>query len=293
MTKIFVSYSRRDLDVANRLTDALEHAGHQAWIDRQDIRSGADWQEEIVRAIQDAEYFVLLLSPDSVTSADVLKELTLADRERKRFFPALLRGVDVPKSMQYALVNLQTVDLFQNFDTGVARLLDALQAAEPASAGSDAAEEASINIRDQTTGTSSERAVGMRLGALCWGAGCCLGALLAAGISRGPTGALSLAASTTFIGTAFGVVFGSIFKKKVMDMVAIVVAPVFGMMALMLILPVFFYAGLGLPFEDPVGLITWIAGSILGAGLWIVTKLWTRRTFVEQLKKTGTSLPTQ
>jgi hypothetical protein len=294
MTRIFLSYSRRDLEVANRLTTALEQAGHEVWIDRQDIQTGTDWQDAIVRAIQDAEYFVLLLSANSVISPDVHKELTLADRERKRILPVLLHGVDVPRSMQYALVNLQTVDLFQNFETGLVRLLAAFEAAGETAAASDhGAKDRSLLLPDQMIGTPSERRRSMQAGALCWGVGCCLGSLLGAMVSRGFTGGISLVASATFIGAIFGAVFGVIFKKRVMDVVVIVVAPVFGMIVLMLVLVLFFRVALGLPFDDAAGLTAWAAGSVLAAGLWIVMKVWSRRSFVEQLKKTGRALPTQ
>src|SRR5204863_533339 len=95
------------------------------------------------------------------------------------------------------------------------------------------------------------------------------------------------------IGAIFGAALGSIFKRRVMDIVAMSGGTVFGMMALMIVLLLFFRLGLKLPFNDPLGVIGWTTGSVLGAVLWMVTKLWTKRVFVEQLKKTGRSLATQ
>ena len=121
-----MSHSRRDAPEVDRVVAALERAGHDVWVDRADIVGGAEWQERIVRAIKDTDVFVIALSPDSVASPEVRRELAIADRERKPVVPVALRPVDVPDALEYALVNLQRIDLSGDFDLGVRRLRQAI-----------------------------------------------------------------------------------------------------------------------------------------------------------------------
>src|SRR5437660_8259249 len=49
MSRLFISYSRRNAKEINLLSQKLEAAGHQVWLDRSAIEGGAQWQEEVVR----------------------------------------------------------------------------------------------------------------------------------------------------------------------------------------------------------------------------------------------------
>ena len=51
MGHLFISYSRRDTKVVDRLVRKLEIVGHDVWLDREDIQGGALWRQQIVRGI--------------------------------------------------------------------------------------------------------------------------------------------------------------------------------------------------------------------------------------------------
>ena len=53
--KLFVSYSRRDLEVADALVAALESMGFEVLIDRRDLPYGEEWQDELAYFIQTAD----------------------------------------------------------------------------------------------------------------------------------------------------------------------------------------------------------------------------------------------
>lgn len=72
--QVFISYSRQDFNHALALHEALEAAGHDAWLDLEDIEPGMDWQEAIFAAIADCELCVLLVSPWSLGSPNVQVE---------------------------------------------------------------------------------------------------------------------------------------------------------------------------------------------------------------------------
>jgi hypothetical protein len=292
MAKIFISYSRRDADAADRLAAAFEEAGYEVWIDRRGIAGGREWTEEIVRAIQDAGYFVLLLSPHSVASEEVKKELILASGERKRILPVMLRGVDIPDSMKYALVNKQWIDLSEDFDTGLERLLQAIDTHESGEQNGDRAEQRGILLRDEIGATPGGRMSGALMGALCWGGGGCLGMLLILDIGgRGVGDSLALVSWIGALSTVFGAAFGGIFSKKTPDVTTIVVAPVLGVIVLSLISFAFFrlVSGSWTSFASGPSL----AASLVGAGVWTAMKFYARRLTVKRLKKAGVALPTR
>lgn len=59
---VFISYSRSDSDVAEKLYEALTSQGKRVWYDRRNLTDGGDFMEEIRKAIRTAKYFVPILS---------------------------------------------------------------------------------------------------------------------------------------------------------------------------------------------------------------------------------------
>ena len=50
--RIFLSYGRKDAEeLALKLTEGLSDAGHDVWLDREQIRTGKSWEEQIENAI--------------------------------------------------------------------------------------------------------------------------------------------------------------------------------------------------------------------------------------------------
>lgn len=95
MTSIFISYSRRDIDTAEKIVSALSENKLDTWIDWRNIPKGEDWQQEIYRGIEEAETFLFLVSPDSVKSEPCNKEIEHAIRNNKRIIPIVIRDAKV------------------------------------------------------------------------------------------------------------------------------------------------------------------------------------------------------
>ena len=70
MTQVFISYSRKGHDFVQSLHRALEDADRKTWVDWEDIPPSAQWLKRICSAIDEADTFVFVLSPDSVSSQD-------------------------------------------------------------------------------------------------------------------------------------------------------------------------------------------------------------------------------
>ena len=96
MQKIFISYSRKDIDFVRKLAGDLEKAGYDVWWDITDLRGGDDWVRQIPEAIRLSQFFLVVLTPDSVESEWVRKEYTQALSLRKKIIPIMLVAGTVP-----------------------------------------------------------------------------------------------------------------------------------------------------------------------------------------------------
>ena len=135
MSHIFISYSRADSVAVDRLAARLLAAGFESWLDREAIRGGQQWRQQIVKAINSCEVFLLALSPPAVASVNVRKELDIADSKHKFILPVVLQTMTIPEEMEYQLSGVQLVDLASNFETGFKRLVQDLKNKKPLTAG--------------------------------------------------------------------------------------------------------------------------------------------------------------
>src|SRR6187401_1891858 len=95
MKQLFISYSRKDTEFTRHLTERFEADGLEAWVDWQDIPPSIDWMKEIQKGIEDANVFVYLISPDSISSTVCIQELQHAVLNGKRIIPIIIRDIDV------------------------------------------------------------------------------------------------------------------------------------------------------------------------------------------------------
>ena len=100
MTSLFISYSRKDIDSARRLTEAFERQNLDFWIDWEGIPPTVDWWKEIEKGIEEADAFLFLISPDSVTSKVCKQELEHATKNGKRLIPLVVRNVKAEEASQ-------------------------------------------------------------------------------------------------------------------------------------------------------------------------------------------------
>ena len=93
--KVFISYSRKDIEFADQLDAALRARGFDPLIDRTDIYAFEEWWKRVETLISRADAVVFVLSPDAVRPGTVaLKEVEFAASLNKRFAPIVFRSVD-------------------------------------------------------------------------------------------------------------------------------------------------------------------------------------------------------
>jgi WD40 repeat protein len=106
MTQVFISYSRKDGGFVQSLQRALEEVKRKTWVDWEDIPPSAEWLKRICSAIDEADTFVFLLSPDSVSSATCRIEIDHASSRRTKIIP----GIDAARSRDQRNRNLSTIN---------------------------------------------------------------------------------------------------------------------------------------------------------------------------------------
>jgi WD40 repeat protein len=125
---VFISYSRKDREFVKRLEAALQARGREAWVDWEGIRPAEEFMQAIFPAIEGADTFVFVISPDSVTSEVCGRELAHAASHNKRMVPIIARDVDA-KTVPEPLAKLNWVFFCRendNFDVGTETLISAL-----------------------------------------------------------------------------------------------------------------------------------------------------------------------
>ena len=108
----FVSYSRDDLEFASRLALDLKQAGAGIWLDKLDIHPGQLWERALEEAVTNCSRIVVILSPASVESENVMAEVAFGLDEKKEIIPVLYRDCKIP----FRLRPIQYVDFRKEQD---------------------------------------------------------------------------------------------------------------------------------------------------------------------------------
>lgn len=108
---VFISYSSGDKNIADNLCFKLESKGVKVWYAPRDVRG--PYAAAIATAIDQANYFVVLLSQNSVASEHVLNEIDLAFQNISkglRFKPLRIDDAMFTPSMKYYLSRQHWMD---------------------------------------------------------------------------------------------------------------------------------------------------------------------------------------
>src|SRR5262252_4265502 len=92
--RVFISYSRDDLEFADQLDAALNSCGFDFTIDRHGISGGEDWKRRLGNLISEADTVVFVLTPTSARSEICDWEVEEAARLNKRILPVICRPLE-------------------------------------------------------------------------------------------------------------------------------------------------------------------------------------------------------
>jgi hypothetical protein len=135
---VFISYSRQDREIADRIERALEAHDFSVWRDSE-IRPGDSWQDAIQTAIDDAiarGFVLLLLSPASLDSEFVASEIDYALSRRGNIIPVVVEAIppgSMRPSIKYQLEAMQWFNLSTGpFEERIETLIQNLKTREMA-----------------------------------------------------------------------------------------------------------------------------------------------------------------
>jgi hypothetical protein len=115
-SKVFISYSRKNKEFVKKLNDALDNSGVEAWVDWEGIPPSADWMAEISGAIEGADAFIFVISPDSLASKVCGDELELGLKYNKRLIPVLHKDPEKASTMHEKLAATNWIYLREQDD---------------------------------------------------------------------------------------------------------------------------------------------------------------------------------
>lgn len=124
MPSIFLSYAHIDKPFARQLKNDLERGGARVWLDDGEIQIGDSLIETIRSAIDETDYFGVILSPASVKSHWVRKELDVAmnqeiDGQEVKVLPLIYRHCEIPGFLKGKLY----ADFSTNYNDALFRVL--------------------------------------------------------------------------------------------------------------------------------------------------------------------------
>ena len=123
MSKVFISYSTADRELAKRLHDDLRDHGATVYQFEESAKPGSDAWDQVLTAIDESDFFVVLLTPEAVKSNAVREEISHAkyrniNHNAPILIPAKVRSVETPT----ALARLTELS-FKRYDKGFRQLL--------------------------------------------------------------------------------------------------------------------------------------------------------------------------
>lgn len=127
MRDIFISFSSRQTEEAERICRLLEENGYGCFISTRDLNPGEEYAAQLIDNIAGSKAVVLLLSEDSNSSPHVLREVEYAVSKKVPIMVYSLEQVKLSKSMEYYLMTHQWIPLGSDRDqvllAGVGHLL--------------------------------------------------------------------------------------------------------------------------------------------------------------------------
>lgn len=108
--QIFISYSRKDYEVAKGICNMLSELQIPYWIDLDGVYSGEHYKEVIIKAIMRTKIVLFLSSENSNSSHNVIKEIGLADKYNKTIIPVRIDNTPFTPKIEYDLNCIDYID---------------------------------------------------------------------------------------------------------------------------------------------------------------------------------------
>jgi hypothetical protein len=131
--RIFLAYVSEDRRLAERLYRDFRGRGHDPWLDRRKLLPGQNWPRAIQQALETADFCVACFSSSSVSKRGIFQAEIRYALDCARLVPlddVFLIPVRFDDCQVPGLIARETqcIDLFPDWDAGLARILEILDA---------------------------------------------------------------------------------------------------------------------------------------------------------------------
>jgi len=123
--EVFLSHSNLDRNFADSIAETLRKHGIPVWYSQTNILGAQQWHDEIGEALKRCDWFIVVLSPDSVQSMWVKREVMFAlnnNRFAGKIIPVLYQSCDYD-NLSWTLSLFQIIDFSKDLDGGFRELL--------------------------------------------------------------------------------------------------------------------------------------------------------------------------
>ncbi|MEH1969665.1 toll/interleukin-1 receptor domain-containing protein [Nostoc sp.] len=124
-SEAFLSHSSRDQEFVSKLVEVLRHHGIPVWYSKTNILTAQQWHDEIGKALKRCDWFLVVLSPNSVDSMWVKRELIFAlqqNRLENKIVPIIYQPCDY-EQLSWVLPTFQIINFQDAFDDGCREIL--------------------------------------------------------------------------------------------------------------------------------------------------------------------------
>lgn len=155
MADIFISYSTKDREYAEKLCEIIEDSGYSCWMAPRNIVPGDDWATAINNAITGAKAFIVIYSENSSNSSQVPKEIGLASARRISIIPYKIDDTPLRGDFEYYLLASHWV--VADPANGEYKKNDVLAAIKLAIARHEGKDEPTVTITNNYAGDNNTR----------------------------------------------------------------------------------------------------------------------------------------
>lgn len=123
--EIFLSHSDKDRDFVEQLVDVLRKHKLPVWYSGTNIVGAQQWHDEIGSALKRCDWFIIVLSPNTVKSLWAKRELLFALQQPHfvdKILPLLYKPCDY-ELLSWTLSIFQIIDFTKSIEAGFRELL--------------------------------------------------------------------------------------------------------------------------------------------------------------------------
>ena len=125
-SKIFISYSSKERNIADKVKLVLESNGVACWMAPNSIPPGSNYTKEIPIAIESADAVVLILSKSAQESNWVPKEIDSAINKGKMIIPLQIDNEHITEQFGFMLSQYQRIDAYNRLSDAFEELVKRL-----------------------------------------------------------------------------------------------------------------------------------------------------------------------